>query len=261
GGAAIGITPQNGSISPSSPLVPIFQSDIHRIRVAIPDGWIVDDRFNGTDVIAEQAVRQHGGEYVAAMCPQDQALPSIAGLYSCQFQSSTGTGRGLVIYSFENLQTRPEFSSLARENRSVTTEDLMGLYFDLNRGLEIAISPHVEIVTNTDTAVNFVDSQTNQTLARIPAKYVEFVQSYPGVSYREFVLLALNNDTNTGYALRPVIEEGLESTADAPAFVRQVFGSFELVAPLTTPPGATTTPPTLPTLSQPLQQDQQQLSP
>lgn len=269
GGAAIGITPsQEGAAPPASlPPTTIFQSEVDGIRVGVPDGWVVDDRFNGTDPLSEQVVREQGGKYLAAMCPQDQALPSAGGSHSCQLQSSSGTAVGVVFYSFPNLQTRPEFAALASENESVTTSDLLGLYFDLDRELRevgaVVFTPSIEIVTNTDIAVNVTDSQTNQTIEIVPAKYVEFIETYPdGRSYNRFVLLVLSNDTTTGYAVRPVIQEGLDSSREAPSFVRQVFDSFELMA-LPTTPMAGTTPsptPTASTLSQLQQQEEQQPS-
>jgi hypothetical protein len=264
GGAAIGITPsQEGAAPPASlPPTTIFQSGVDGIRVGVPDGWVVDDRFNGTGPLFEQVVRQHGGEYLAAMCPQDQALPSAGGSHSCQLQSSSGTGVGVVFYSFANLHTRPEFAALTSENKSITTSDLLGLYFDLNRELReagvVVFSPQIEIVTNTDIAINVFDSQTNQTIGTVPAKYVEFIEAYPdGSSYRNSVLLALSNDTNTGYVVRPSVQEGSQSSTEAPPeappFVRQVFDSFELVAPPTT--SITRTTPAMPTVSQ--QEEQQ----
>ena len=191
------------------------------------------------------------------MCPQEQALPSAGGSHSCQLQSSSGTGVGVVFYSFANLHTRPEFAALTSENKSITTSDLLGLYFDLNRELRevgvVVFSPQIEIVTNTDIAINVFDSQTNQTIGTVPAKYVEFIEAYPdGSSYRNSVLLALSNDTNTGYFVRPSVQEGSQSSTEAPPeappFVRQVFDSFELVTPTTT--SITRTTPATPTLSQ-----------
>ena len=87
---------------------------------------------------------------------------------------------------------------------------------------------------------------------------MEFIEAYPtGSSYRNSVLLALSNDTNTGYVVRPIVQEGSQSSTEAPPeappFVRQVFDSFELVTPTTT--SITRTTPATPTLSQ--QEEQQ----
>jgi hypothetical protein len=53
--------PQQGAPAPSSQSM-LFQSNDDNIRVELPVGWVVDDRFNGTDPLTEQVVRQHRGE-------------------------------------------------------------------------------------------------------------------------------------------------------------------------------------------------------
>src|SRR5215213_6951753 len=109
GGAAIGITPQESAPLQSLPSTMLQESNVGGIRVQVPEGWVVDDSFNGTDALAEQTVRQHNGKYLGALCPQNQALPGTSGYRSCQLKSPTGTDEdGLVFYSFLNLQTRPE---------------------------------------------------------------------------------------------------------------------------------------------------------
>jgi len=61
-------------------------------------------------------------------------------------------------------------------------------------------------------------------------------------SSKEFLLLALSNDTNnTGYVVYPL--GVVESSREAPPFVRQVFDSFELITPSTPPPIAAPTIP------------------
>jgi len=148
GGAAIGITPPEGG-APASLQLRMFQDNMDGIRVEVPERWVVDDRFNGTDALAEQAVREHGRKYLATMCPQDQALPATGGSHFCQFQAPAFMR--IVFYSFPNLQTRPEFVPLASENRSITTADLVGLYFDLNRELEVLFPPYKTEVSDIDT--------------------------------------------------------------------------------------------------------------
>lgn len=240
-----------------------FQNNTEGFRVQVPNGWVVDDRFNGTDRSAEQVVRQHGGKYLAAMCPQNQALPAIGGLHSCQLTSPTGIG--VVMLSFTDLQMRPDFAVLARENKSITTSDLVAIYIELFRDL-LASPPYIEIVNNTDIAVNVIDSQTNQTIGTAPAKFVEFIEtSSDGTSNKDFVLVALSNDTNTGYVVRPLIQGGWESTKEAPPFIRVVLDSFGLMTTrspptMPSPPSSTaTTIPTSPLLPQQSQQQQQSL--
>jgi len=74
-------------------------------------------------------------------------------------------------------------------------------------------------------------------------------------------LLALSNDTNTGYVVQPIIAEGVESSREAPLFVREVLDSFELVTPTTSIAASTTptTPLPPPQPQSPQQERQQQL--
>jgi hypothetical protein len=47
----------------------------------------------------------------------------------------------------------------------------------------------IEIVNNTDITVNVIDSQTNETIGTVPAKYVELTHTDAwgrGGSYKEF---------------------------------------------------------------------------
>jgi hypothetical protein len=86
----------------------------------------------------------------------------------------------------------------------------------------------IEIVNNTDITVNVIDSQTNETIGTVPAKYVEL--THTDAWGRGVFLLVLSNDMNMGYVLHPVTT-GLETDIEAPSFVRLVFDSFELVNP------------------------------
>ena len=212
-----------------------FQSISDGFRVQVPNGWVVED-INSTEPRVQQTLRQYGVEYLAAMCPQNQALPAIGGLYSCPIQSPTAVG--VTFYKFVDLHSRPELSALARQNKSITTSDLLALYFDYQRKFQApGFFQNLQIVNNTDIAVNVTDSQTDQTIGKVPAKYVEYIHaSTLGTgSYKKFVLLALSNDTNTAYVVDPIMLEGLESSREAPPFVRQVLDSFELVVTYTTP--------------------------
>jgi plastocyanin len=211
-----------------------FQSITDGFRVQVPNGWVVQD-INSTESWVQQNIAQYGVEQLAYMCPQNQALPAVGGLYSCPSDTQTQ----VVFSRFVDLQSRPEIAALARENRSITTSDLLALYLDYYRSFsDPQFFEGFEIVNDTDIALNVVDPQTNQTTGTVPGKYVEWLHTDAFGGIREFVLLALSSDANTGYFLDPIISEGLDEDAEAPPFVRQVLGSFEL---LTTTPSAVTT--------------------
>jgi len=238
-----------------------FQDTADGFRAQVPNGWVVED-INSTDP-SQQTLRQYGVELLARMCPQNQSFPVIGGLQSCPILSPTA--EAVAIFRFVDLHTRPEFAVLVRENRSITTSDLLALFFDLERTIEDPrLFQNLEIVNNTDIAVNVLDPQTNQTIGTVPAKYVEFTHTnvLGTGSFKDSVLLVLSSDTDTGYVVQPIMIQGLESDREAPPFVGQVLRSFELVTPSTTPTAAATaatasSPAPAPTPTLPPQQEEQ----
>jgi hypothetical protein len=171
-------------------------------------------------------------ELLARLCSQDEALPAIEpGSYTCLFESLTDK---VDILRFADLHTVPEFSALVRENKSITTSDLLAYYLEYQlKTQDPRLFQSLEIVNNSDTVVNVTDSLTNQAIGTVPTKYVEYVHStVSGIgSYKEYVLVVLSNDTNTGYVVQPTQPQGLNigEAAAPPVFVKQVFDSFELV--------------------------------
>ena len=219
-----------------------FQSIPDGFRIQVPNGWVVQDL--NSDDLALQHRSQYGVELLAFMCPQDQALPVIGGLYECTLESADDVD--VEAFRFVDLQTRPELAALASQNRSVTTSDLVALYIEYLRETQPQEALEgLQIVNDTDTTVNVIDPQTNQTVGTAPAKYIELSHALPfstGTFLREFALVVLGNDGNTGYVIHPVFWSGVELDAETPPFVEQVLGSFELLSSQsTTPPSAAAT--------------------
>jgi hypothetical protein len=215
-----------------------FQSIPDGFRIQVSNGWVVQD-LNSDDPALQQYRSQYGAELLAFMCPQDQALPVIGGLYECTLESPDDVD--VEAFRFVDLQTRPELAVLASQNRSVTTSDLVALYIEYLRETQPQEALEgLQIVNDTDTTVNVIDPQTNQTVGTAPAKYIELSHAHPfatGTFLREFALVVLGNDGNTGYVVHPVFWSGVELDAETPSFVGQALGSFEL---LPTTPSATT---------------------
>jgi plastocyanin len=123
---------------------------------------------------------------------------------------------------------------------------------------------NIEIVNNTDTTLNVMDPQTNQTIATVPAKFVEMTYStasapneiregyfistatnatapYPGMT-KGYSIFYEGNSTTTvaGTATPATIQQTTTSTPSIrlgaptlpplPIAVQQVFDSFELIA-------------------------------
>jgi hypothetical protein len=202
---------------------------IHRnatdgFQIQVPAGWVVED-IDNTNISTQMNEQQSGYTYLARICPLDNALIVSVGRYQCE-QGSTAN---VNVMRFNDLHQRPEFASLG--NRDISTSDFLSYY------VQFWQISDVQILNNTDTAINVINAQTNQIVATMPAKLVEYTYLYSpdGTTMtqgREFTLLVLNG--GIGYSL---FYEGLASslTSGTPPFqVDQVFDSFRL---LTATPG------------------------
>jgi hypothetical protein len=213
-----------------------FQSTVDGFRVQVPSGWVVDDLDN-TSPSAQAAERTQRFAYLARLCPQSDALPAIGGNYTCT--TSTEQSTLVTVTRFAELQTRPEFVDVVRQNRTITTSDLFALFIQLLENNLGAYDFGVE--NDTDTTVNIIDSRTNQTVGTASAKYVEYTyrvsDQFGGViEYSDFNLIVLSNDSNTGYVVIPTLpittiteEEELQPLPEQ----IQVLDSFELLTPTT----------------------------
>jgi len=124
----------------------------------------------------------------------------------------------------------------------------------------------IEIVNSTDTTLDVTNAQTNQAIARVPAKDVEMTYSTnfaPNETRTGYFILtatnatSLNLGTTKGYSIfyegnstisaaETTIPSGSVTTAPFPAPISQVFDSFQLVTAAPTPPSP---PPRLPSAS------------
>jgi hypothetical protein len=204
----------------------IFRNTTDGFQVQVPTGWLVEDIGN-TDINVRNSEEQSGHTLLARICPQNTALPLIGrvGKYQCQ----EGSTAAVHIMRFSNLYGRPEFASVG--NRNITTSDLLSYYIQLKQN-NSGIS-NIEIWNNTDTTVNITSVQTNQTVATIPAKLIEYTYyTYSGdpnrmIQYREFTLLVLNG--TTGYSLFYEGAAPLLPSGRPPSQVQQIFDSFGLL--------------------------------
>ena len=169
-------------------------------------------------------------EFLSALCPQEQALPKIGGLYDC----ARALGDVVEIVAYPNLNTRPEFARLINQNQNITLNDLVAL--DIEESRKSIPNPddasRLSIESQTETTVNVVDPITNQTMQTLPARVVAY--GLPATFGDEVVgkynLLVLADNGRTGYRIHGITEESIELDDVMPAFVRQAFDSFELLA-------------------------------
>jgi len=204
----------------------IFQSNVDRIRVQVPNGWVVED-IDNTDPIVQQTEKDLGYAILARLCPQTETSPKASGGYDCPSQAEDYVS----IIRFPDLQSKPEFSAFAHDNRSISISDLL-TYLIQFQELHFNFT-NFRLLKNIDRVVNVTDSQTNQTTATAPAKYLEisYLDNHSRLMQQGFFLLVLDIDGNTGYFLRPVISTSTFSSPaqQLPPEHQQIFDSFKLV--------------------------------
>jgi hypothetical protein len=118
---------------------------------------------------------------------------------------------------------------LAQENKSITISDLLAYFIEYDE-VELNYTNHI-LHKNIDRLVNVTDSQTNQTIATAPAKYVgmSFSNAEGERIENDISLLVLSNDGNTGYVLLPASASELTVSGELPHEHQQILDSFELV--------------------------------
>jgi PKD repeat protein len=232
----------------------LFQNTEDGIRLKVPEGWVIHDVNNTGSTLLEESTQGYG--ILAQLCPQEEqqqaALSNVSGGDTASCQGSEGDIIHMVRYP--DLNTRLQVSNNFTTNNNMTTDNILS--YHLQKLQEVGYSG-IEIVNSTDTTLNVTNAQTNETIATVQAKNVEitystnFAPNETRIGY--FILTATdatppNLGMTKGYS---VFYEGNSTTAETrpsgslepiPLSVsaRQVFDSFELVAP---PPAAAPPPP------------------
>lgn len=201
-------------------------------RIQVPDGWVVDN-LNETDPsYYQRSLADYGIEVLINTCPEEISLPTLGRLHTCPYPLPPTAIGEFELFRFINLQDRPELAALLQEGESITTDDLLAVFIDYYRNYTFNdpyVYQSIQLVTNEDTEVNIMDSQTNQTIGTAQAKFAEFTHTDSNGygSYKEPALLVLSSDANTGYVVRAAVP--LLSNQELPVFARQVLDSFELL--------------------------------
>jgi PKD repeat protein len=240
----------------------LFQSTEDSFRVQVPEGWVIHDVNNTGSMLSEESTQGYG--ILAQLCPQEEeqeqqaaALSNVSGSGGDTATSCQGSeGDVIHVVRYPDLDTRlqvPNNITTANNNNNNTIDNI--LLYHMQKLEEVGYS-RIEIVDSTDTTLNVTNTQTNQTIATVPAKNVDmtyntnFAPNETRTGY--FILTATNATapnlgTTKGYS---VFYEGTSTTATAetttpsgsslvptplPAPVRQVFDSFELVTAVVVP--------------------------
>ena len=201
-----------------------FQSINDGFSVVVPEGWVVED-VSSTDTSALLAEVLEGYRILAQLCPQAQALPDIGSTYKCEDAQDR-----IYINRYPNLAGEPEFASIANNNK-ITNEHF--LEYQISKLQESGYSD-INILNNTEMTINVTSTDTNRTIAMVPAKLVEMMYSANSTQTRSYLLLSATNATSnlglvSGYS---VFYEGaatMTPSGNPPVPAKQVFQSFQFV--------------------------------
>jgi hypothetical protein len=235
----------------------LLESTNDNFIVQIPEGWVVQAVNNTGYALAAEVTQGYG--ILAQLCPEGEeegqqqqqqqgALTNATGSSisgSCKQQPQ---GEIIHIIRYPNLGAR--LGIAVSDIRDMIPDSI--LEYEIQKLREVGYRD-INIVNSTDTTVNIHYTTTEDVPAAnvtVPAKLVEMTystSSAPNEIRRGYLILTATNatppnlETVTGYS---IFYEGASGTTAAgqtttpppsgnlslPAPVRQVFGSFELIA-------------------------------
>jgi hypothetical protein len=244
---------QNGTTATTR----LLENTNDNFRVQIPEGWVVRDVNNTGYALAAEVTQGYG--ILAQLCPEGEeegqqqqqqqgALTNASGSSisgSCKQQPQ---GEIVHIIRYPNLGAR--LGIAVSDIRDMIPDSI--LEYEIQKLREVGYRD-INIMNSTDTTVNIHYTTTEDVPAAnvtVPAKLVEMAystSSAPNEIRRGYLILTATNatppnlETVTGYSF---FYEGASGTTAAeqttttppsgnlslPAPVRQVFGSFELIA-------------------------------
>ena len=267
--------------------VTLFQSTEDSFRLQVPEGWTIHDVNNTGSTLSEESTQGYG--ILAQLCPQEEdqeqeqaaaALSNVTGsgdaaaattttsttTTSCQgsegdvihivrYPDLDARLQGVVSNNVTNVTTT---TTTTNNNNNLTIDNILSYHM---QKLEQVGYNRTEIVVNTDTILNVTNAQTNQTIATVPAKFVEMTYntaSAPNETRQGYFILTATDATHPNLGMTKgysVFYEGISTAAGAPTaatiqettaaaatpsgslaptplpvLVRQMFESFELIA-------------------------------
>jgi hypothetical protein len=234
---------ENGTTTVTTP----FQSTDDSFRVQVPQGWVIQDVNNTGSALLEET--RTGYALLAQLCLEEQqgaaALPNVSGsgdTVSCQ-----GSENDVIhIVRYPDLDTRLQAANNVTANNNMTTTDNI-LSYQLQKLQEVGYRS-MQIVNSTDVTLNLTNPQTDETIATVPAQFVEMTYGTnfaPNETRRGYFISTATNatapnlGTTKGYS---VFYEGNSTTTTAaaeittasgsllpPQAVGQILDSFELI--------------------------------
>jgi PKD repeat protein/type II secretory pathway pseudopilin PulG len=246
----------------------LFESTEDSFRLQVPEGWVIHDVNNTGSILSEESTQGYG--ILAQLCPQEQqqqqraAIPNAGSNSSDTFSSCNQSENDIIhIVRYLDLDNRLQAANNVTtnsNNNTIMTNDNI-LSYHLQKLQEVGYRG-IQIVNSADITVNLTNPQTNQTIATVPAKFVEMTYSTAIASneIREgyFILTATNvtspnlgmtkgysifyegtfyegTSTAAGTATAATIQKTTTATPSGSlprpaAALRQAFESFELIA-------------------------------
>jgi hypothetical protein len=227
-----------------------FQSIDNGFRLHVPHGWIIQDADNAGSTLSEDATR--GYVLLAQLCPNEEEeqqqgppSPNVGGdgeMFNCQLSEN----HVIHIVRYHDLASAVQLGNNAVSiNNNITSDTI--LLHHLQKLQEVGYRD-IEIVNSADMTVNLTIPQANQTIAALPAKFVEMTyttaSSAPDEIRTGYFISTATNSTSPdvgvpkGYTVfyegrsLSVAEQtiGFGSLSSLPPAVKQVFDSFELLA-------------------------------
>src|SRR5215216_331084 len=234
----------------------LYQSANDSFSVQVPQGWIIQDVNNTGSALLEEATQGYG--ILAQLCPEEEeqqgavptTLPNAGGSGSGDTLSCEGSKNYVIrIVQYPDLDNRLErannvTTNSSSNNSSMTNDNILSYHLQKLQEIDYR---GIQIVNSADMTVNLTNPQTNQTIATVPAKFVEMTYSTaiaPNETRSGYLISTATNATapnpgiTKGYtmfyegssvsAAEPTI--GFGSLRQLPPAVKQVFDSFELIA-------------------------------
>jgi hypothetical protein len=206
-----------------------FQNTEDGFRMRVPDDWVVQD-IDNLHLPNFRVANEAGFLILAIICPQQEALLGIGGMYNCEQSESS------VEILHDRLSHRPEFEVI-EDPANITSDDFLVFMVEEMQGRNYT---NIQIINRTDLTINITSPEDpNTTIRTVPAKLVEMTyRPSPGLAdMRSYSILATIPE-NPQPGLRQIVS-GESVTYEGPAAatpsgsppppVQQIFQSLEFI--------------------------------
>ncbi|HJU34285.1 MAG TPA: hypothetical protein VJ695_04100 [Nitrososphaera sp.] len=206
-----------------------FQNTEDGFRLQVPDGWVVQD-IDNQHLPNFRTTNEAGFFIQAIICPQQEAVSSVGGLYNCEHSESS------VKILHDRLGHRPKFEVI-EDPINITPDDFLAFIVEEMQGLNYT---HIHIINNSALTMNITRPEDpNTTISTAPAKFIEMTyRSNRGlVDMRSYIILATIPE-NPVPGLRQIISgdyvtyqgpAATTSSGSPPPPVQRMFQSFEFI--------------------------------